>query len=110
MIFLSLYALLSGVGFVVELVGKHWIAMACVGLYSACAYRGGEDLYYALKLKSYRRKFGRAVMGLLMIVIAYFLSRSYPIHLVYATIPGTTWIIVGVVIGMLSNMRFLNRM
>ena len=77
MIFVTLYAVLSAVGFVVDLANHQWIAMLCVGILSAAAYRGGDDLYHTLTVRSFNQKFGRAVIALLLIALAFYLS-NYP--------------------------------
>lgn len=106
MIFVTIYALASAVGFVVDLANHQWIAMLCVGLMSAAAYRGGEDLYHTLTDKSFNRKFGRAVIALLFILFAFFVAR-HPVHLVYATIDAHLWVVLGILTGVAANAKFI---
>ena len=98
MIFVSIYAVLSAIGFVVDLVHQQWVAMFCVAVYSACAYRGGEDLYRVLKVTSFTRKLGHAIFAVLLIAFAFYLARGTPIHLVYTTASGRDWVILGIIV------------
>jgi hypothetical protein len=108
MIFVTIYALASAIGFVVDLAHHQWIAMLCVGLYSAAAYRGGDDLYHVLTDKTFNQKFGRAVIALLLIAFAFYIA-NYPMHLVYATVSGHLWVILGVLCGLVSSADFTRR-
>ena len=103
MIFVTLYAILSAVGFVVDLAHHQWVPMLCVGLFAAAAYRGGDDLYHTLTDRTFTQKFGRAVIALLFIAFAFYLS-NHAVHLVYATIEGRVWVIIGIVTGIVASL------
>ena len=108
MLLVTLYALASAIGFVVDLAHHQWIAMICVGIFSALAYRAGDDLYHVLTDRTFNQKFGRAVIALLFIALAFYLGK-FPINLVYATISGHLWVILGVACGLAGNMGFAKR-
>lgn len=101
MIFVSLYALASTVGFVVDLVHHQWVPMLCVLTYSALAYRAGEDLALCFRVKGFDRKVGRALMGILFAGIALYLSH-HPLNLVYTVVQGSVWVLVGMLVGIIS--------
>ncbi len=102
MILTTLYAIGSACGFVIDLANHQWIAMICVGIMSGIAYRAGEDLYHVIADRTYNQKFGRAVIAVILIAAALYLAR-FPIHLVYITVPGRLWVILGVLVGAAAN-------
>ena len=105
MIFVTLFALASAIGFVVDLAHHQWVPMLCVGLFSAAAYRAGDDLCHALSDKTFTHKFGRIVIALLLILFAFWLAK-YPVNLVYASINGHLWVIIGIACGLIASIDF----
>lgn len=108
MILTSLYALASAIGFVVDLANHQWIPMFCVAVSSACAYRGGNDLHWVFRDRSFNNKFGRAIIAILVIAFAFYIA-NYPVHLVYASVPGRLWVLLGVIIGIVTQIGVNDR-
>jgi len=104
MIFLvTIYAFLSGLGFVTALISAHYVPMFAISVLSAAAFYGGREFQASVENKASVRTLGHIVSALFLVTVSLYLGWEYSVPLYHIIVPGFLWSMVGLVVGAVTH-------
>ena len=96
------YCIFTAFAVAIDLVPGLLLAACCVAVLSAAAFNAGRAFKLAATYGTPAQRTGRCVMGVLLMLLAAWLS-SYPLHVLLYAIPGVVWVIFSAAIGFIAT-------